>query len=123
MEPDGVYSTLALVVAGIGFLVGIVGNNFRKKSKRIAMVSGGFMALTLGAWLLISTLEANAQGLAHVFSRRTAYFAKNSDLLSFELSFWFHAILGVVIILCGLFCMVMPFTRAWLKIKEQIYFE
>lgn len=108
---SGDYSNLSFLVVGVGFILGAIGLKIKAKHKRTGMFLLGVQTATLGLWLLVSTIAANAAGLAHVISRHTGYFAQAADPGAFEFSFWLHSILGGLFLVGGLFGMYGAITR------------
>src|SRR5688500_7736752 len=101
---------LALKLLLISVIPGIAGWLARKTFPRLAMFLMGVPMGALGLWMVTSTLELSIQGKAHTFSRHASAFSKEALPSSFEWSFWFHLLLGILIVAVGILAMVLPLT-------------
>jgi hypothetical protein len=101
----------ALPIAAIGLICGAVGMIFRHRTPRVALFLMGLAALSLGIWMVTSTLELDAIGKAHMISRSYKLFNQSDAPSDGRISFWFHLVLGIFILLVGLVTVILPFTK------------
>lgn len=108
---------LALMLAAVGFIFGMIGYWMRHRHPRLAMflMSAAFFSLSL--WVLASTYELAIDGKAHTFSRHYGTFAKADRPGDFTLSVWVHSILGTGMLIVSIVGMVGAF------IKKEIHFK
>jgi hypothetical protein len=59
------------------------------------------MIIGVASWLLASTYELAQQGQAHTVSRDSATLSRVGHEAEFAFSVWFHAILGVFLLVVG----------------------
>lgn len=91
-------------------LFGMVGYLRRHRNPRTAIFLISFMILGLASWLLASTYELAQQSQAHTISRDSATFSGVGHEVEFALSVWFHAILGVFLLVVGCFGTIASFV-------------
>lgn len=95
------FSAITLKIAGIAMLLGMVGYLRRHRSPRTAVFFISFMIIGLAIWLLASTYELAQQGQAHTVSRDSTTLSRVGRKAEYTFSFWFHAILGMFLLIVG----------------------
>lgn len=101
----------ALALAGVGFVLGMLGYSIRRQFPRGAMFLMALMVCGIGLWGVVSTLELAKKGQAHTFSRHYSTFSAAAAPGAFEWSYWFHLALGALLLIVGVAALVFPFTR------------
>jgi beta-lactamase regulating signal transducer with metallopeptidase domain len=101
-----------LISASVGLLVlSIVAFFLRRRFPRTAIFVFSIWFILIGVWLLDATYNYAQQDLAFSFSKHNATFAKLGHEMQYQISVWFHSLVGLMLIMLGCYSAVSAFVR------------